>query len=138
VGGRGWCAGTGKPEAGQGVAAAKAKSGGNKQTAAAAAAAMEQQDLQKTIEQASNDRAALMRNLMEYLKSIAIVAAAADLPGDCGIEPANPGFLDGDGVCGANGALDPGDLSTNLLSVQLRSGMEMRPDGAGDELTAQG
>ena len=29
---------------------------------------LEQQDLQKAIEQASNDRAALMHNLLEYLK----------------------------------------------------------------------
>ena len=52
------------PEAGKGVpaAAAKAKSGG-KQTTAAAAEAMERQDLQKAIEQASNDRAALIQFL---------------------------------------------------------------------------
>jgi len=60
-----------KPDARQGapvpVPSPNAKTGGGKQTAAAAAAT-EQQDLQKAIEQASNDRAALMHNLLDFLK----------------------------------------------------------------------
>ena len=63
-----------KPDAGQTAPAASApapvpaaKPGGAKQ-GAATGAALEQQDLQKAIEQASNDRAALMHNLLEHLK----------------------------------------------------------------------
>ena len=129
-----WAGGAGalaqeNPEAGQGVAAAKAKSGGSKQTAAAAAAAMEQQDLQKAIEQASNDRAALMHNLMEYLKKYpqssqrpqiyrAIVESSLQLRE----------FSTAMEYAERMVALDPGDLSTNLLSVQL---LERYGDAAG-------
>jgi thiol-disulfide isomerase/thioredoxin len=110
-----------KPEAGQGapVAAPNAKSGG-KQTATAAAAAIEQQDLQKAIEQASNDRAALMHNLMDFLKKYpqssqrpqiyrAIVESSLQLRD----------FSTATEYAERMVALDPGDLSTNLLSVQL-------------------
>jgi thiol-disulfide isomerase/thioredoxin len=119
-----------KPEAGQGapVAAPNAKSGG-KQTVAAAAAALEQQDLQKAIEQASNDRAALMHNLMDFLKKYpqssqrpqiyrAIVESSLQLRE----------FSTATEYAERMVALDPGDLSTNLLSVQL---LERYGDAAG-------
>jgi tetratricopeptide (TPR) repeat protein len=119
-----------KPEAGQGaaVAAPNAKSGG-KQTAAAAAAAIEQQDLQKAIEQASNDRAALMHNLMDFLKKYpqssqrpqiyrAIVESSLQLRD----------FSTATEYAERMVALDPGDLSTNVLSVQL---LERYGDAAG-------
>jgi len=96
-----------KPEAGQGVPAAapNAKSGGSKQPAAAAAAALEQQDLQKAIEQASNDRAALMHNLLDFpLRSIRNLRIGGRFyRAYCGNEPAASGFCDGDGVRGADG-----------------------------------
>jgi hypothetical protein len=120
-----------KPEAGQGtpVAAPNAKSGGGKQTAAAAAAALEQQDLQKAIEQASNDRAALMHNLMDFLKKYpqssqrpqiyrAIVESSLQLRD----------FSTATEYAERMVALDPGDLSTNVLSVQL---LERYGDAAG-------
>jgi len=120
-----------KPEAGQGVPAAapNAKSGGSKQTAAAAAAALEQQDLQKAIEQASNDRAALMHNLLDFLKKYpqsshrgqiyrAIVETSLQLRD----------FATATEYAERMVALDPGDLSTNLLSVQL---LERYGDAAG-------
>ncbi|HXJ14112.1 MAG TPA: redoxin family protein [Candidatus Limnocylindrales bacterium] len=109
--------------------AAKTKSGGGKQTTAAAAAAIEQQDLQKAIEQASNDRAALMHNLMEYLKKYpqssqrpqiyrAIVESSLQIRD----------FSTATEYAERMVALDPGDLSTNLLSVQL---LERYGDAAG-------
>jgi len=90
---------------------------------------MEQQDLQKTIEQASNDRAALMRNLMEYLKKYpqssqrpqiyrAIVESSLQIRD----------FSTATEYAERMVALDPGDLSTNLLSVQL---LERYGDAAG-------
>jgi len=118
-----------KPEAGQGAPAAapNAKSGGGKQTAAAAA--LEQQDLQKAIEQASNDRAALMHNLQDFLKKYpqssqrpqiyrAIVESSLQLRD----------FATATEYAERMVALDPGDLSTNVLSVQL---LERYGDAAG-------
>ena len=128
-----------KPDAGQAPAASTpasapaavapaAKTGGGKQAAISAAAA-EQQDLQKAIEQASNDRAALMHNLMEYLKKYpqpaqrpqiyrAIVESSLQLRD----------FATATEYAERMVALDPGDLSTNLLSVQL---LERYGDAAG-------
>ena len=119
-----------KPEAGQGTPAAapSAKSGG-KQATAAAAAAIEQQELQKAIEQASNDRAALMHNLMDFLKKYpessqrpqiyrAIVESSMQLRD----------FSTATEYAERMVALDPGDLSTNMLSIQL---LERYGDAAG-------
>ena len=110
-----------KPDAGQGapVAAPNAKIGA-KQTAASAAAAIEQQDLQKAIAQAGNDRAALMHNLMDFLKKYpessqrpqiyrAIVESSMQLRD----------FSTATEYAERMVALDPGDLSTNMLSIQL-------------------
>jgi thiol-disulfide isomerase/thioredoxin len=96
-----------------------AKVNGNKQ-AAPTAAALEQQDLQKAIEQASNDRAALMHNLKDFLKKYpqssqrgqiyrAIVESSLQLRD----------FSTATEYAERMVALDPGDLSTNVLSVQL-------------------
>jgi len=117
------------PEAGKGApaVAAKAKSGGKQSDAAAAAT--EQQDLRKAIEQASNDRAALMHNLVEYLKKYpqssqrpqiyrAIVESSLQLRD----------YSTATEYAERMVALDPGDLSTNLLSVQL---LERYGDAAG-------
>src|SRR6266436_3775936 len=129
--------GQSKPDAGQTPPAAApapaavapaAKAGGGKQTAAAAAAT-EQQDLQKAIEQASNDRAALMHNLLDFLKKYpqsshrgqiyrAIVETSLQLRD----------FATATEYAERMVALDPGDLSTNLLSVQL---LERYSDTAG-------
>lgn len=105
-----------------------AKPGGAKQ-GAATAAALEQQDLQKAIEQASNDRAALMHNLLEYLKKYpqssqrpqiyrAIVESSLQLRD----------FSTATEYAERMVALNPGDLSINLLSVQL---LERYGDPAG-------
>jgi len=119
-----------KPEAGQDPpAAAPSAKSGSKQTAAAAAAALEEQDLQKAIERASNDRAALMHNLMDFLKKYpqssqrpqiyrAIVESSLQLRE----------FSTAMEYAERMVALDPGDLSTNLLSVQL---LERYGDAAG-------
>jgi thiol-disulfide isomerase/thioredoxin len=104
------------------------KAGGGKQNAATAAM-LEQQDLQKAIEQASNDRAALMHNLLEYLKKYpqssqrpqiyrAIVESSLQLRD----------FPTATEYAERMVALNPGDLSTNLLSVQL---LERYGDAAG-------
>jgi thiol-disulfide isomerase/thioredoxin len=122
-----------KPDAGQTPAAPApavpaSKPGGAKQ-APATAAAMEQQDLQKAIEQASNDRAALMHNLMDFLKKYpqssqrpqiyrAIVESSLQLRD----------FSTATEYAERMVALDPGDLSTNVLSVQL---LERYGDAAG-------
>jgi thiol-disulfide isomerase/thioredoxin len=105
-----------------------AKSGGAKQ-GAPTAAALEQQDLQKAIGQASNDRAALMHNLLDFLKKYpqssqrpqiyrAIVESSLQLRD----------FSTATEYAERMVALDPGDLSTNLLSVQL---LERYGDAAG-------
>jgi thiol-disulfide isomerase/thioredoxin len=105
-----------------------AKAGGTKQ-AAATTAALEQQDLQKAIEQASNDRAALMHNLLDFLKKYpqssqrpqiyrAIVESSLQLRD----------FATATEYAERIVALDPGDLSSNLLSVQL---LERYSDAAG-------
>jgi len=119
-----------KPEAGQDPpAVAPSAKSGSKQTAAAAAAALEEQDLQKAIERASNDRAALMHNLMDFLKKYpqssqrpqiyrAIVESSLQLRE----------FSTAMEYAERMVALDPGDLSTNLLSVQL---LERYGDAAG-------
>ncbi|HET7107977.1 MAG TPA: thioredoxin domain-containing protein [Candidatus Acidoferrum sp.] len=117
------------PEAGQSAPAAKAKSDGSKQTIAAAAAAVEQQDLQKAIERAGNDRAALMHNLLDFLKKYpqssqrpqiyrAIVESSMQLR-EYGTATEYAERMV---------ALDPGDLSTNMLSIQL---LEHYGDAAG-------
>ena len=129
--GTAWAWAQENPEARQGAPAAapNAKSGSSKQTAAAAAAAIEQQDLQKAIEQASNDRAALMHNLMDFLKKYpqtsqrpqiyrAIVESSLQLRD----------FSTATEYAERMVALDPGDLSTNVLSVQL---LERYGDAAG-------
>src|SRR6202030_900747 len=95
-----------------------AKSGGAKQLVAPAA--MEQQELQKAIEQASNDRAALMHNLLDFLKKYpqtaqreqiyrAIVESSLELRD----------FSTATEYAERMVALDPEDLSINQLSVQL-------------------
>src|SRR6266436_1198946 len=129
--------GQSKPDAGQTPPAAApapaarepaAKPGVAKQ-GAASAAALEQQDLQKAIEQASNDRAALMHNLLDFLKKYpqsshrgqiyrAIVETSLQLRD----------FATATEYAERMVALDPGDLSTNLLSVQL---LERYSDTAG-------
>lgn len=119
-----------KPEVGQDTPAAapSAKSGG-KQTTAAAAAAIEQQDLQKAIERAGNDRAALMHNLLDFLKKYpqtsqrpqiyrAVVESSMQLR-EYGTATEYAERMV---------ALDPGDLSTNMLSIQL---LERYGDAAG-------
>jgi thiol-disulfide isomerase/thioredoxin len=105
-----------------------AKVSGGKQTAPTAAA-LEQQDLQKAIEQASNDRAALMRNLLEFLKKYpqtaqrpqiyrAIVESSLQLRD----------FSTATEYAERMVALDPGDASTNLLAIQL---LERHGDATG-------
>jgi len=82
--------------------------------------ALEQQDLQKTIEQAGNDRAAMMRNLLDFLKKYpqtsqrpqiyrAIVESSLQLRD----------FATATEYAERMVALNPEDLSINLLSVQL-------------------
>ena len=86
----------------------------------AQAQALEQQDLQKAIEQAGNDRAAMMRNLLEFLKKYprsaqrtqiyrAIVESSVQLRD----------FPTATEYAERMVALNPEDLSVNLLSVQL-------------------
>jgi len=110
-----------KPDGGQAAPAPApaAKSGGAKQ-GAASAAVLEQQDLQKAIEQASNDRVALMRNLLDFLKKYpqssqrpqiyrAIVESSLQLRD----------FSTATEYAERMVALAPEDLSINQLSVQL-------------------
>ena len=96
-----------------------AKSGSTKQVAISAAAA-EQQELQKAIEQASNDRAALMHNLLDFLKKYpqtsqrpqiyrAIVESSLQLRD----------FSTATEYAERMVSLNPGDASTNLLAIQL-------------------
>jgi thiol-disulfide isomerase/thioredoxin len=109
-----------KPDSGlpPSPSAPPARSGGAKQ--AAATATTEQQELQKAIEQAGNDRAALTRNLLEFLKKYpqssqrreiyrAIVESSVQLR-DFGTATEYAERMV---------ALNPEDLSINLLSVQL-------------------
>jgi thiol-disulfide isomerase/thioredoxin len=121
--------GTGQATSAPAATPAPAIKPGNAKQGAATAAATEQQELQKAIEQASNDRAALMRNLMEYLKKYpqssqrgqiyrAIVESSLQLRD----------FSTATEYAERMVALDPGDLSTNLLSVQL---LERYGDAAG-------
>ena len=90
---------------------------------------MEQQDLQKAIEQAGNDRAAMMRNLLEFLKKYpqtsqrpqiyrAIVESSLQLRD----------FTTATEYAERMVALSPEDLSINVLSVQL---LERYGDAAG-------
>ncbi len=128
--GTAWAVAQEKPEAAESApATVPAAKSGSKQTTAAAAAALEQQELQKAIEQASNDRAALMHNLMDFLKKYpqssqrpqiyrAIVESSLQLRE----------FSTAMEYAERMVALDPGDLSTNLLSVQL---LERYGDAAG-------
>ena len=123
------CAGTAsvsaqeKPDSSQTLSAPvapqpAAKSGGAKQVAPTAGT--EQQDLQKAIEQAGNDRAALKHNLLDFLEKHpqssqrgqiyrAIVESSLQLRD----------FATATEYAERMVALDPGDLSTNMLSVQL-------------------
>ena len=81
---------------------------------------MEQQELQKAIEQASNDRAALMHNLLDFLKKYpqtaqreqiyrAIVESSLQLRD----------FPTATEYAERMVSLNPGDASTNLLAIQL-------------------
>ena len=87
---------------------------------AAQAQALEQQDLQKAIEQAGNDRAAMKRNLLDFLKKYpqssqrpqiyrAIVESSLQLRD----------FSTATEYAERLVALKPEDLSINILSVQL-------------------
>ena len=107
-----------KPEQNAPLAPPAAKASGGKQTAPAVAT--EQQDLQKAIEQASNDRAALMHNLLDFLKKYpqssqrpqiyrAIVESSLQLRD----------FATATEYAERMVALNPEDLSINQLSVQL-------------------
>ncbi len=91
--------------------------------------ALEQQDLQKAIEQAGNDRAAMMRNLLDFLKKYpqsslrpqiyrAIVESSLQLRD----------FATASEYAERLVALNPEDLSINVLSVQL---LERYGDAAG-------
>jgi len=97
--------------------------------AAAQAVALEQQDLQKAIEQAGNDRAAMKRNLLEFLKKYpqsaqrpqiyrAIVESSLQLRD----------FETATTYAERMVALNPEDVSINVLSVQL---LERYGDGSG-------
>lgn len=97
--------------------------------AAAQALAQEQQDLQKAIDQAGNDRAALVRSLQEFLKKYpessqrpqiyrALVESSLQLRD----------FSTATDYAERMVALNPDDLSVNLLSVQL---LERYGDAAG-------
>jgi len=66
--------------------------------------ALEQQDLQKAIEQASNDRAALMHNLAGFLKKYPQSSHRGQITGRLWKRACSfVGFCDGDGVRGADG-----------------------------------
>ncbi len=110
-----------KPEAGQGApAAAPSAKSGSKQTTAAAAAAMEQQDLQKAIEQASNDRAALMHNLLDFLKKYPQTAQRAQIYRavvESSLQLRD--FSTATEYAERMVSLNPEDASTNLLAIQL-------------------
>ncbi len=88
--------------------------------AAAQALALEQQDLQKAIEQAGNDRAAMVRNLQEFLKKYpetsqrphiyrALVESSLQLRD----------FATATDYAERMVSLNPEDISINMLSVQL-------------------
>jgi thiol-disulfide isomerase/thioredoxin len=109
------------------VPAPAVKPGNTKQ--AAAAAATEQQDLQKAIEQAGNDRAALMYKLMDFLTKYpqssqraqiyrAIVESSMQLRD----------FSTATDYAERMVSLNPGDAATNLLAIQL---LERYGDAAG-------
>lgn len=120
-----------KPDSGQEIAAPAPKSSqapaGEKATkpvspkqAAAQALAIEQQDLQKAIEQAGNDRAAMVRNLQEFLKKYpetsqrpqiyrALVESSLQLRD----------FATATDYAERMVSLNPDDISINMLSVQL-------------------
>jgi len=109
------------------VPAPAVKPGNTKQ--AAAAAATEQQDLQKAIEQAGNDRAALMYKLMDFLSKYpqssqraqiyrAIVESSLQLRD----------FPTATEYAERMVSLNPGDAATNLLAIQL---LERHGDAAG-------
>jgi thiol-disulfide isomerase/thioredoxin len=108
--------------------AADAKKTSTKQ-ATAQALAQEQQDLQKAIDQAGNDRAAMARNLQEFLKKYpessqrpqiyrALVESSLQLRD----------FGAATDYAERMVALNPDDISINLLSVQL---LERYGDAAG-------
>jgi thiol-disulfide isomerase/thioredoxin len=101
---------------------------GSKQNSAAGPA-MEQQDLQKAIEQAGNDRAAMLRNLLDYLKKYpqssqrpqiyrAIVESSLQLRD----------FPTATEYAERMVSLEPDDISMTVLSVQL---LERYGDAAG-------
>jgi len=120
-----------KQEPGQEAAPAApvAKPTGPKAGATPSAAVMEQRDLQTAIERAGNDRATLMRNLLDYLKKYpestqrpqiyrAIVESSMQLRD----------FATASEYAERMVALNPGDISINVLSVQL---IERYGDSAG-------
>ena len=121
--------GTGQATSAPAATPAPAIKPGNAKQGAATAAAAEQQELQKAIEQASNDRSALMHNLLDFLKKYpessqrpqiyrAIVESSMQLR-EYGTATEYAERMV---------ALDPGDLSTNMLSIQL---LERYGDAAG-------
>ena len=108
--------------------AASAKKVSPKEAAALALAA-EQQDLQRAIEQAGNDRAAMVRNLEDFLKKYpdttqrpqiyrALVESSLQLRD----------FATATDYAERMVSLSPNDLSINMLSVQL---LERYGDAAG-------
>jgi len=131
----GFAWGQSKPDSGQTPPASAtapippptAKAGGAKQ--GASATVQEQQDLQKAIEQAGNDRAALMYKLMDFLTKYpqssqraqiyrAIVESSLQLRD----------FPTATEYAERMVSLNPGDASTNLLAIQL---LERHGDAAG-------
>jgi thiol-disulfide isomerase/thioredoxin len=106
-----------KPDATQAPSAPTAKPQDSKKNSGPP---LEQQDLQKAIDQAGNDRAALLRNLLDYLKKYpessqrpqiyrAIVESSLQLRD----------FPTASEYAERLVALNPEDLSINVLSVQL-------------------
>jgi thiol-disulfide isomerase/thioredoxin len=119
-----------KPQAGQDATPAppSAKNGG-KQSAAAAAAALEQQDLQKAIEQAGNDRAALMYKLMDFLAKYPLTEQRAQIYRaivESSLQLRD--FPTATEYAERMVSLNPGDAATNLLAIQL---LERHGDASG-------
>jgi len=107
------------PASAPAAVAPAAKTGGGKQAAISAAAA-EQQDLQKAIEQASNDRAALMHNLLDFLKKYPQTAQRAQIYRaivESSLQLRD--FPTATEYAERMVSLNPGDAPTNLLAIQL-------------------
>lgn len=97
--------------------------------AAAQAFAEEQQDLQKAIDLAGNDRAAMVRNLQEFLKKYPESAQRPQIYRalvESNLQLRD--FISATDYAERMVALNPNDLSINLLSVQL---LERYGDAAG-------